>query len=337
MVQSQSVELFDTTVVAVMTTDEARECVTRINSHMNSARSELLRLYEGRGWQALGYASWRECVTAEFERSYQYLYQQLEAARIEGRISAIAEKGVIPEGQLRPLAALTPMEQPIAWQEANERANGKPTARVVEEVVREMRGDGPTVAEIAADIDDVLDPPMEPAQSTDVLRAERAPRINAGMYTSATPEWYTPSHIVDRVEKMFEQISLDPCSNSSDWREAAIPAESYWTKEDDGLTQLWHGKVYMNPPYGDEIAAWVERLKEAYESGEIDEAIALLPARTDTAWFQNYLADYCFCFVRGRLKFSQSENSAPFPSVVVYLGDDIAGFVKHFHDLGFIK
>ena len=51
--------------------------------------------------------------------------------------------GAIPERQLRPLAALTPMEQPIAWQEAQERSDGKPTARVVEQVVREMRAQLP--------------------------------------------------------------------------------------------------------------------------------------------------------------------------------------------------
>src|SRR5262245_55103392 len=124
---------FDTVVVPLMNTDEARACVARINEHMNGARSELLRLYEGRGWAAMGYASWRECVTAEFEQSQSVLYAQLQAAEIERRISDTSEKSSIPLRQLLPLAQLTPMEQPIAWQEANQRSNGKPTARVVEQ------------------------------------------------------------------------------------------------------------------------------------------------------------------------------------------------------------
>src|SRR5262245_1177363 len=86
MVQSQLVEQFDTTVVPLMTEDEARECVARINGHMNSARAELLRLYEGRGWAALGYASWRECVNTEFEGSQRTLYYALQAAQIERNI-----------------------------------------------------------------------------------------------------------------------------------------------------------------------------------------------------------------------------------------------------------
>ena len=321
---------FDT-VVSLMTADEARASVAQINSHMNSARALLLDLYKRRGWAALGYQSWRECVTAEFEQSQAYLYRQLQAAEIERRISPIGEIGVVPESKLRPLAALTPMEQPIAWQEAQERSDGKPTARVVEEVVREMRGDAFPSEAIAADAAEVLDPPIEPAQAV-----ELRPRVNPGLFSSATPEWYTPQHIVNAVIGMWVQIDLDPCSNSSDRDTANVPAADYWTKDDDGLAQEWHGRVYMNPPYGDEIAAWVERMVRAYENSEIAEAIALLPARTDTAWYQT-LADYRMCFIRGRLKFSNSENSAPFPSVVVYLGTDVANFYDFFGKLGFIK
>lgn len=330
----QALERFDT-VVAVMTEQEARACVTRINTHMNSARLELLRLYEGRGWQALGYASWRECVTAEFEQTQTHLYRQLAAAEIERRISPIGEIGVIPETYLRPMTKLTPMEQPLAWDEANARTNGKPTARVVEDVVREMRGDSPSVAAIAADIDDVLDPPMEPAQIADLPKVQ--PRVNAGLFTSATPEWYTPKHIVDRVIRVFDgHITLDPCSNSNDPGTANVPALDYWTQADDGLLQPWHGSVYMNPPYGDVIGEWVERMCDAYESGEIDAAIGLLPGRIDTAWFQ-HLNRYPICCVRGRLRFSGSENSAPFPSVVVYLGGDINAFIAQFRDIGPIR
>lgn len=328
MVQ-HTVEPFAATVVAVMNADEARLCVTQINSHMNGARVLLLKLYEGRGWAALGYASWRECVVNEFDASKTHLYRELEAAKIESRISPMGEIGALPERQLRPLAALTPMEQPIAWQEANERSDGKPTARVVEQVVREMRGDTPTIAQIADDMDDVLDPPMEPAQIADVVK----PRINAGLFTSATPEWYTPNKVIERVEGVFGHIDLDPCSNSNDPTIANVPALHHWTQADNGLAQPWHGKVYMNPPYGDEIGAWVERLAEAYADGEILEGIALLPARTDTAWFQP-LFHHHLCFVRGRLRFSGSENSAPFPSVVAYLGRDALLFCDWFASMG---
>lgn len=306
MVQSERVaQRFD--VVALMSADEARAAVGAINQHMNSARAILLDLYERRGWAALGYTSWRECAVAEFEGSQARLYQQLQAAQIERRISTNVEIGTIPEGQIRPLAALTPMEQPAAWQEANERSGGKPTARVVQEVVAEYT-----------------------EQKAEAM-PPRASKFNDGMKSSDSPEWYTPGHIIDRVAAVFETIDLDPCSSVVAQR--TVEARHFYTEADDGLAQPWHGNVYMNPPYGDAIVPWVERLITAYTSGEINAAIALLPGRTDTDWFAP-LFDYPICFVHGRLKFSGAPASAPFPSVIVYLGDDLRTFHDWFHDLG---
>ena len=199
--------------------------------------------------------------------------------------------------------------------------------------------------------EDELDPPMELEQVADQFPHEltptdkallnisvpAAPRVNAGLFTSATPEWYTPKHIVDRVIRVFDGfISLDPCSNSGDFETANVPALDYWTQAEDGLAQPWHGNVYMNPPYGDVIGDWVKRMCDAFESEEIDAAIALLPGRIDTAWFQ-LLNRYPICCVRGRLRFSGSENSAPFPSVVVYLGYNPDAFITQFRDIGPIR
>lgn len=318
MVQSNLVERFDT-VVSVMTETEARECVVKINGHMNSARALLLNLYERRGWVALGYASWRECATGEFEQSQAQLYRELQAARIEQHISTRVEIGTIPAKVLIPMSALTPMEQPIAWQEANERTGGKPTARVVEQVVEEM----------LSPVDDALDPPPDPI----VVPLPKASPM-AVHFTSNTPEWYTPRHVIDRVLHLFGEIDLDPCSNAKG-DAANVPAGEHFTMADDGLEQRWHGRVYMNPPYGDEIGAWTSRLLRAYADQEIDEAIALLPARIDTAWFRPLMAHLC-CMVHGRLKFSESKDSAPFPSVIVYLGPDRENFFEYFSDIGTI-
>lgn len=347
MVQSQSVTPFDQAdIVPLMSADEARECVSRINGHMNSARAELLRLYEGRGWAALGYASWRECATAEFGGHERELYRALEAAQVEQNIRPLLTNLSNPaESHLRPLAKLTPIEQPAVWRRAQDIAaddGERLKARHVEQAVKEWK-DGDD------DPDGALDPPMELEQVADQFPEELTetdrellatttptvapPRINAGMFTSATPEWYTPRHIIDRVLRVFGgEIDLDPCSNSADPGEANVPANDYYTALTDGLAQQWHGRVYMNPPYGDEVSQWVARLTEAYEGGEIDEAIALLPARTDTNWFRP-LGDHVIAFIRGRLRFSGAENSAPFPSVVVYLGPDRDGFTKAFEDV----
>jgi hypothetical protein len=151
------------------------------------------------------------------------------------------------------------------------------------------------------------------------------------MGSSESPEWYTPQHIIDLTLDLFDGIDLDPCSNSH--KVPNVPARIHYTKEDNGLVQTWHGKVYMNPPYGDEISDWTEKLVESYEQGEIEEAIALLPGRIDTQWFQP-LYEYLICNIRGRLRFVGSENSAPFPSVIVYLGEREREFINIFRELG---
>jgi site-specific DNA-methyltransferase (adenine-specific) len=92
----------------------------------------------------------------------------------------------------------------------------------------------------------------------------------------------------------------------------------------------------MNPPYGRAIGHWVAKLCVEYRAGRVTTAIALLPARTDTRWWRD-VADFPICFVSGRLRFSGHPNSAPFPSALVYLGDDWAGFVRTFRDIGIIS
>jgi len=94
-----------TPAIRLMTDAEARACVAKINANMTNIRSLVLELYEREGWSAMGHASWRECVNAEFPSSQSYLYRQLEAAQTEKVISPTGENQ-IPERQLRPLTKL---------------------------------------------------------------------------------------------------------------------------------------------------------------------------------------------------------------------------------------
>ena len=89
----------------------------------------------------------------------------------------------------------------------------------------------------------------------------------------------------------------------------------------------------MNPPYGGEISALVDKLCKQYALGNVTEAIALVPARVDTEWFRMF-RDFTVCFVSGRLSFSGHDNSAPFPSAVVYLGKNPAAFCAQFEEIG---
>lgn len=75
--------------------------------------------------------------------------------------------------------------------------------------------------------------------------------------------------------------------------------------------------VFVNPPYGREIGNWVEKaFRTNEEHGNL--VVMLLPARTDTKWFHEYIYHKAeIRFIRGRLKFGNSKNAAPFPSMVV--------------------
>lgn len=134
-------------------------------------------------------------------------------------------------------------------------------------------------------------------------------RINDGLFTSKTPEWATPRAFFDDLNREFG-FTLDPCATDEN---AKCP--SYFTKGVDGLTQDWNGMVFMNPPYGREIGHWMRKAYQESQRGAT--VVCLVPARTDTAWWHDFAVKGEIRFIRGRLKFGDSKNSAPFPSALV--------------------
>ena len=155
----------------------------------------------------------------------------------------------------------------------------------------------------------------------------------APMFSSNTGDWYTPPEIVEAVRDLFDgRIDLDPCSNSHE--APNVPALVHFTREDDGLSREWFGRVYLNPPYGKGIGPWIEKVREEYEAGRVTAAVVLVKAATDTRWFRVLSERYPRCEVAGRLRFSGCKNPAPFPSVLFYLGDDVQRFADVFGRFG---
>ena len=130
------------------------------------------------------------------------------------------------------------------------------------------------------------------------------------MFSSKTDLWETPQEFFDRLNDEFG-FELDVC---------ALPENAkcarYFTPEMDGLAQPWNGVCWCNPPYGREIGSWVRRALLSSAAGNT--VVMLLPARTDTRWFHDYIYGKAeIRFIRGRLKFGGCKNSAPFPSMLV--------------------
>ena len=133
------------------------------------------------------------------------------------------------------------------------------------------------------------------------------------MFSSATDNWSTPQDFFDKLNDEFH-FTLDVCADENNHK-----CEHYYTKEIDGLSRPWIGTIWCNPPYGRKIGEWVRR---AHFSSHIGSAtvVMLLPVRTDTRWFHEYIYNKPnteIRFIKGRLKFGGCKNSAPFPSMVV--------------------
>lgn len=133
-------------------------------------------------------------------------------------------------------------------------------------------------------------------------------------FSSKTDLWYTPEDFYQKYNSVYN-FETDVCATDENAK-----CEKYFTEETDGLSQKWEGVCWMNPPYGRTISKW---MKKAYESSlEGATVVCLVPARTDTNWWHDYAMKGSIEFIKGRLKFGGSKNSAPFPSAVVVFKQD---------------
>jgi len=146
-------------------------------------------------------------------------------------------------------------------------------------------------------------------------------------------EHYTPDHILEAVYACFGgRPYLDPCSNEG---EPNVKATRHFTRADNGLEQEWMGQVFVNPPYNPagELGRWTEKLLKEWHSGRISQALYLVPAYTDTAWW-SYMAPFPVLLIRGRLTFKGNTDTARFPSAIFYLGRNEPAFGEAFAHLG---
>lgn len=168
--------------------------------------------------------------------------------------------------------------------------------------------------------------------------------VSKVMYSSASDEWATPIDLLRQASAAMGGIDLDPADSLNNPNPFA--KKCYNLQTISGLDAPWVGKIYLNPPFS-EIQKWMEKLRKDYLLNYITEAIALVPARTDTQWFQDFAPVVSgYCFLKGRVKYipppplpvedtgdevedadpesvepeKRKSFSAPFPSVFLYVG-----------------
>ena len=133
------------------------------------------------------------------------------------------------------------------------------------------------------------------------------------LFSSQSNEWSTPQKFYDELNKEFN-FDLDPCATIDNAK-----CDLYFTEKENGLTQDWEGfTVFCNPPYGRVLREWVQKCYEESLKPNT-RVVMLIPARTDTKYFHKYIYHMAkeIRFLKGRLKFGECTNSAPFPSMVV--------------------
>lgn len=134
--------------------------------------------------------------------------------------------------------------------------------------------------------------------------------VNKVLFSSKNTNWETPQWLFDALNAEFN-FTLDPCADDKNHK-----CPLYFTEEDDGLVQNWGTeRVFCNPPYGRHIGDWVQKC-----SAHKGVAVLLIPARTDTQYFHDFIYRNPRAeirFIRGRLRFVGADNAAPFPSMIV--------------------
>ncbi len=154
------------------------------------------------------------------------------------------------------------------------------------------------------------------------------------MTSSKSDEWFTPPEYMAAARKVLGAIDLDPASCKA--ANKVIKAERFYNT--DGLSKTWKGRVWLNPPYGDEGPRFVAKLLKEFKEGRVSEALLLINSHcTDAKWFRP-LADYLMCFTNHRTPFwtpdKDEVGGSTHGSIVVYFGNNQQRFEEHFSKFG---
>lgn len=130
------------------------------------------------------------------------------------------------------------------------------------------------------------------------------------LHSSESNEWYTPEYFVAAARKLMGNIDLDPASCVE--ANETVKADKIYTINDDGLAQVWSGRVFLNPPYGylngrrgiSSAGHWSHEMLRRYRAGEVEEAVIIVNASVGDVWWRSLMQELPFCLGYKRTKFN---------------------------------
>lgn len=344
-----------------LTEEEAQElegCEEVIENGLNiwyQVGEALLHIRDNRLYRA-SHKTFEEYLNERWGMSRSRAHRLIDASQVAANLLPIGNI-LANEAQARELVPFAPDEQRLIVEVGKEVfGDRKPTAsdyKSLGTVLREVMSTGAiddgtgeqipvsaaTVTHVKAAVIEETYERLQRQEAHIVESREKRTGVPAALLSSDSNEWYTPRPYLEAVRAVLGHVDIDPASNAE--ANQIVQATTFYDIRDDGLSHEWIGKVFLNPPYGrDGISnqeRWSHRLIKQYESGVTTEAILLVNAVTDRAWFQP-LWNYPICFTNHRVPFYRPGGVAGAQpvcgSVFVYFGENTQRFADVFCKFG---
>ena len=179
-------------------------------------------------------------------------------------------------------------------------------------------------------------------QEKEVTQSGLLSLAGAGHVSAATGEneWYTPERYIDAARRAMGGIDTDPASCET--ANANVLAKVFYSIDDDGLSQDWHGRIWMNPPYSKDLCGkFIEKLRVEVLNGNCKQACVLVNNATETHWGQVLLGiSSAVCFPSGRIQFidktGKKANSPLQGQMICYVGSKVLSFAEAFQHIGIV-